>query len=662
MKKTIIILVCVAIAVMLKETHASSSLVISEIYGGGGNSGAVFSNDFVVIFNPTLSDVDVNGWSLQYASATGTPTTWSVGILATESTTIPPGGYFLVRLQSGGSSGGYIGTPDASATSINLNSTAGKLALCNSTNALNSGGVSGCATNTDTIVDLVGYGLSANCSESSPTANLSSTTSAQRNGNGCVDTDDNGSDFTVAAVITPRNSSSPAHSCSGGSEPLDIITQPQNRANNGATAATFSVMASGSGPYFYQWQKAGFGNLSNGGKISGADSATLTINNVLKADEGYYLVTITNSNAESVTSQPAQLTVIEPIILSQLTDHTNVPGDTLSLYATVAGSSPLDFTWYRNDSPVLSGTSHSTAASVGFTLEITNAQTADSGNYYLVVFNSYGAVTSVVVSATVISTPTTRLARWTYNGNSVSSITPEPNEGTGTAALIGDTTASFTDGSPGDPGQAATLINNGWNTTTYPAASANNKTAGVQFHVSTEGHQDIMATWEQRHSNTASKYARFRYSTDGTIFIDGPAITMVTTNNSFVFYSVNLSGVTDANNDPDFTFQIVTEFEDTATGSGNSSYVGTAGNYSAGGTIRFDLVSVYGNTLGTLSPIPLHIEFQNNNAVLTWENPAFSLQSAADAAGNYTAIEGATSPYTNAMNPAPKYFRLFAAP
>src|SRR5690242_16518143 len=49
----------------------SSSLVISQVYGGGGNSGAVWHNDFIELFNPTGSPVSVNGWSVQYASATG---------------------------------------------------------------------------------------------------------------------------------------------------------------------------------------------------------------------------------------------------------------------------------------------------------------------------------------------------------------------------------------------------------------------------------------------------------------------------------------------------------------------------------------------------------------------------------------------------------------
>jgi len=44
--------------------------VISQIYGGGGNSGAAFQNDFVELFNPGTVSFDLTGWSIQYASAT----------------------------------------------------------------------------------------------------------------------------------------------------------------------------------------------------------------------------------------------------------------------------------------------------------------------------------------------------------------------------------------------------------------------------------------------------------------------------------------------------------------------------------------------------------------------------------------------------------------
>ena len=68
-------------------------------------------------------------------------------------------------------------------------------------------------------IDFVGFGINANCFEGSgPTPNLSNTTAAIRDDAGCVDTDDNSADFSVASP-TPRNTASPVHVCEGGGDP-----------------------------------------------------------------------------------------------------------------------------------------------------------------------------------------------------------------------------------------------------------------------------------------------------------------------------------------------------------------------------------------------------------------------------------------------------------
>ena len=58
-----------------KFQAVSSSIVISQVYGGGGNSGATYKNDFIELYNPGTTAVDVTGWTVQYGSATGT--TWN---------------------------------------------------------------------------------------------------------------------------------------------------------------------------------------------------------------------------------------------------------------------------------------------------------------------------------------------------------------------------------------------------------------------------------------------------------------------------------------------------------------------------------------------------------------------------------------------------------
>src|SRR5258706_1274464 len=87
----------------------SATLVNSQVYGGGGNSGATYKNDFIELFNRSSNPVDLTGWSVQYNSATGTGG-WSGKTPL--SGTIPAGGYFLVQEAQGGAGTINLPTPD----------------------------------------------------------------------------------------------------------------------------------------------------------------------------------------------------------------------------------------------------------------------------------------------------------------------------------------------------------------------------------------------------------------------------------------------------------------------------------------------------------------------------------------------------------------------
>jgi hypothetical protein len=191
----------------------SADMVISQVYAGGGNSGATYTNDFVELFNRGSAAVDVSGWSIQYASAAGT--SWQATALAG---TVPPGGYLLVQLASGGANGAPLPTADATGTT-NLANTGGKVALVRSTSALSCGGTAGSCSAVSSVADLLGYGSSASDYEGSgPASGLSNTTAAVRAGAGCTDTDANASDFASSAP-TPRSSATPASACGGEPEP-----------------------------------------------------------------------------------------------------------------------------------------------------------------------------------------------------------------------------------------------------------------------------------------------------------------------------------------------------------------------------------------------------------------------------------------------------------
>ena len=197
-------------------------IVISQIYGGGGNSGATYTHDYVELYNPSGVSFNLAGWSLQYASATGT--SWTnkqpLGGL------IAPGEYFLVRLASGGAVGSPLPVSPNISGDINLSATAGKVALVS--NSINLTGT--CPNGVDSdIVDFVGYGTTANCWEGAGRApGLNNTAANFRKVNGTQDTNQNNDDFQ-SLVPNPRRTA-PVMELGpwvSGSEPLaDGIRAP----------------------------------------------------------------------------------------------------------------------------------------------------------------------------------------------------------------------------------------------------------------------------------------------------------------------------------------------------------------------------------------------------------------------------------------------------
>lgn len=181
--------------------EGSPDIVISQVYGGGGNSGAIYTHDFVELYNRSASAIDVSGWTVQYAASTSS--SWSTVAIAG---TIPAGGYYLIQLASGGSSGAPLPTPDATGT-INMSATGGKVALVMSETKLTCGGSNGPCLPNPLIRDLVGYGTTADAYEGTGRApTLSASTAALRGGGGSVDTDDNSLDF-AEDTPSPHNSS-----------------------------------------------------------------------------------------------------------------------------------------------------------------------------------------------------------------------------------------------------------------------------------------------------------------------------------------------------------------------------------------------------------------------------------------------------------------------
>ena len=176
----------------------SPDLVISEVYGGGGNSGATLTHDFVELHNPTSAPISVEGWSVQYRSAAGT--TAQVTRLTGS---VPAGGHYLVQEAAGTGGTTALPAPDA-VGSIAMSGSAGQVFLVRSTTALTTTQVpaTGTVAGSQAFVDMVGYG-SASVFETAPTAGTTNATSASRTK---ADGDDNKGEFAVGAP-DPRNTS-----------------------------------------------------------------------------------------------------------------------------------------------------------------------------------------------------------------------------------------------------------------------------------------------------------------------------------------------------------------------------------------------------------------------------------------------------------------------
>jgi hypothetical protein len=211
-RATVLAAVAAAAAVLVVPfaRAASPDAVISQVYAGGGNAGATFTNDYVELFNRGSSSVDLTGWTVQYASATAT--SWAATALAGS---LAPGRHYLVQLGSTAAVGAALPTPDATGTT-NLAASGGKVALVHGTPALACGASAGsCASS---VVDLVGYGSASDFEGAAAAPALDSTTSALRAGAGCTDTDSSTGDFTAGTPL-PRNTQAAVVSCSGTTPP-----------------------------------------------------------------------------------------------------------------------------------------------------------------------------------------------------------------------------------------------------------------------------------------------------------------------------------------------------------------------------------------------------------------------------------------------------------
>ncbi len=371
----------------------SSTVVISQVYGGGGNSGAPLRNDFVELFNRGTTTISLTGWSVQYASATGTGLfSASVTVL---SGSLAPGQYYLVQMASGGASGALLPTPDASGNTA-MSATAGKVVLVSSTTGLAcNGGSTPCTpAQLAMIVDLVGWG-NANFFEGAAAPTTSNTTAVLRNNSGYVETDNNAADFSAGAP-NPRTTSSPL------SVPPAITTQPVDQTVTDGSSATFTAAASGSPVPTVKWQVSSDG--STWADIPGVTNTTVSFTPSISQSGNRYRAVFANAYGAATTNVASLIVQAPPTITTQPLDQTVNAGQQATFSAAASGSPVPTVKWQES---LDGGTTWGDVPGAASTSLVFTAAASLSGYRYRAVFsNGLGTATSVAATLTVHTPPT----------------------------------------------------------------------------------------------------------------------------------------------------------------------------------------------------------------------------------------------------------------
>jgi len=206
-------------------------------------------------------------------------------------------------------------------------------------------------------------------------------------------TSDNGSTFAVVVSNTAGTVASAAATLTVNAAPVapTITTAPANQTVTAGQTATFTVVAAGTAPLSYQWQK-------NGANIAGASSANYTTPATATSDSGSTFRVAVSNTVGTVSSTAATLTVtvapVAPTITTPPANQTVSVGQSATFTVVAAGTAPLSYQWQKNGANVAGATSASYATPV--------TTTSDSGSTFdVIVSNTVGTVTSTAATLTV---------------------------------------------------------------------------------------------------------------------------------------------------------------------------------------------------------------------------------------------------------------------
>lgn len=185
---------------MAVEAAGTSPVVINEAYLSGGSAGAAYKNKFVELYNSSDAAVALDGWSVQYRSATGSAA--PTGVVAL-SGSIPAKGHYLVQGGSNGANGQALPTPDLIAGGLNPSGSAGTLVLARQATAVPLG--TGSVIEPENVADLLGYGTSNTFETLAAAAPAGNTDVKSLNRANGADSNSNAADFTLSATISPTS-------------------------------------------------------------------------------------------------------------------------------------------------------------------------------------------------------------------------------------------------------------------------------------------------------------------------------------------------------------------------------------------------------------------------------------------------------------------------
>ena len=170
-----------------------------------------------------------------------------------------------------------------------------------------------------------------------------------------------------------------------------ISSQPENQSVTAGQSASFSVSATGTSPFGYQWKK-------NGTEIPGATSSSYTLSATSSADHDAVFVVVVSNSEGHVTSSEARLTVtpvaVAPTITSQPTAQFVAPGKTATFTVAASGTGELHYQWQKFGANIAGANTPSYTTSA-----VSDMDTGDE--YSVVVSNSIGRVISSAAVLTV---------------------------------------------------------------------------------------------------------------------------------------------------------------------------------------------------------------------------------------------------------------------